>query len=300
MKRILLSLLFLLLISSVLYSQNDTLGWRKGGLGALNFSQTSLVNWAEGGENNITSTALLNLFAKYRSKLSYWDNTLDLAYGLTAVDLDDVRKNDDKIDFLSNYGRYAFGKFYYSALLNFKSQFTPGYNYPNDSVVVSRFLAPGYLTIAAGLTWKPVNYFSVFFTPVSGRFIFVTDDSLSNAGAYGVEPGKKLKSEFGATVLALFDKEIAKNVGLKSKLTLFNNYTDKRTDNRANIDVDWQTGLNLKVNDFLNATVSTHVIYDDDVAVPLTEKINGVKVQTGTGKRVQFKEVIAIGFSYKF
>ncbi len=46
----------------------------------------------------------------------------------------------------------------------------------------------------------------------------------------------------------------------------------------------------------MDAVISTHIIYDDDVKVPL---FNNEGVKIGTGPRLQFKEVFSIGFSYK-
>lgn len=315
MKKITLLLLIVASLALTSYSQNktDSAGWYKGGFSALNFSQAGFSNWAQGGENSLALTALFGSYIKYKTKDHYWDNSIDLAYGLIKGEsFDNIRKNEDKIDLTSTYGKHAFAKFYYSGLFNLKTQFAPGYNYPDDTTVVSRFMAPGYLSVAAGLTWKPVSWFSVFLSPATGRFVFVLDQDLADIGAFGVDSaeydnngnktkdGKTIKPEFGSSLVALFEKEILTNVTLKSKLNLFNNYTDKRTENRKNIDVDWQTGLNLKVNEFLGASVFTHIIYDDDTQVPLFEEINGVKTQTGTGKRLQFKEVIGVGFSIKF
>jgi hypothetical protein len=293
--------------------KTDSLGWYKGGYSSLSFSQAGFSNWVQGGENSLSLTALFGAFAKAKTKKTFWDNYIDLAYGLlNGESYKKIRKNDDKIELTSLYGRHAFAKFYYSGLLNFKTQFAPGYNYPNDSTVVSRFMAPGYLTVAAGLTWKPVSYFTLFVSPAAGRFVFVLDQELADIGSYGVDSaqydangikikdGQTVRPEFGANLNAIFEKEIVKNVSFKSNLTLFNNYTDKRVENRKNIDVDWQNGLNLKVNDFLAASVFTHMIYDDDILVPLYEDINGVKTEVGTGKRLQFKEIIGVGFSIKF
>lgn len=301
-KLIFISFSILILISSTqAQDKKDSLGWKRGGFAALNFSQVGFSNWAQGGENSIAVSSLFSTFYNHLTAKTFWNNNLDLAYGLIKGEsFNGIRKNDDKIEFTSLYGRHAFAKIYYSAALNFKSQFAPGYNYPNDSDVVSRFMSPGYLSLAPGLTWKPADYFYVFVSPATGRFTFVLDQDLANKGAYGVDSSKNVRVEFGSSLLAQLEKEIVKNVSLISKLSLFNNYTDKRSENRKNIDVDWQTGVNMKVNGYLGASVFTHLIYDDDIQVPLFEDVNGIKTQVGTGKRVQFKEVIGVGFSVKF
>ncbi|MQY79434.1 MAG: hypothetical protein GH151_09615 [Bacteroidetes bacterium] len=52
----------------------------------------------------------------------------------------------------------------------------------------------------------------------------------------------------------------------------------------------------MKITFYMDAVISTHIIYDDDVKVPL---FNNEGVKIGTGPRLQFKEVFSIGFSYK-
>src|SRR5439155_1292049 len=121
---------------------------RYGGLLSLNFTQVSLTNWSAGGQNSVAGNSIVNYFSNYKKEKNVWDNTIDLAYGLLEQGRDNKAiKSDDKIDLTSKYGHLATDHWYYAALLNFRSQFAPGYNYPNDSVVISRFLAPGYVII---------------------------------------------------------------------------------------------------------------------------------------------------------
>ena len=89
--------------------------------------------------------------ANYKKGNSTWDNSLDIGYGLLQQGEDKVRKTDDKIDFTSKYGQKAFKNWYYAGLLNFKSQMAPGFNYPDDSTEISRFLAPAYVWVL--LVW---------------------------------------------------------------------------------------------------------------------------------------------------
>lgn len=103
-------------------SADTTLGWRKGGVFAVNLSQTSLTNWAAGGQNSMAINGIFSAFANYKRNKSVWDNSLDLGYGLLKQGKkSDFMKTDDKIDFLSKYGREAFKNFYYAALLNFNT-----------------------------------------------------------------------------------------------------------------------------------------------------------------------------------
>ncbi len=56
-------------------------GWKSGGMINLNMSQTSLTNWAAGGQSSIALNGLLNLHDQYKKGNSLWENFLDLAYG---------------------------------------------------------------------------------------------------------------------------------------------------------------------------------------------------------------------------
>ncbi|HRZ97355.1 MAG TPA: DUF3078 domain-containing protein, partial [Paludibacter sp.] len=167
-------------------------GWKTGGISNVNFAQTALINWAAGGENSYAVNGLLSLFANYKSGENAWDNSLDMGYGLLNQGEVGLRKTDDKFDFLSKYGRKAFTNFYYTALVNFKTQFAPGYNYGTNKVKISNLFAPAYLLTAVGLNYQPNKNFNAFLAPFTGKMTIVTDEELSNAGAFGVEKGKQL------------------------------------------------------------------------------------------------------------
>jgi hypothetical protein len=282
--------------------------WKKGGKIGADFSQASYTNWAAGGINSISGVALFNVFANYKTEKTSWENSLDLAYGLVKIGTSNLRKSDDKIEFTSKFGQYAVGHWYYSALINFKSQFDVGYNYPDDSTVVSHFLAPGYTLGALGLDYKSEDKtFSFFVSPVTGKVTIVNDQRLADAGAFGVtaaeydtagavtKHGELVRYEFGGYLKMAFKKDIFKNVNFETKLELFTNYLD----HPENIDVNWQNNLTMKINKFLSCNVTTELIYDNDIPVPVEREENGVKVP-GTGPRLQFKEVLAVGLAYKF
>jgi hypothetical protein len=297
----------LLFIALSAYSQTPTdslapvdTSWKKGGFISLSFTQVSLSNWAAGGEDAYSGLALFNWFANYAKDKVTWENYIDLGYGVIKTGEANVRKNEDKIDLGSKYGYKAFGNWYYSALVNFKSQFAPGYNYPDDSTVISRFMAPAYLIVSVGLDYKPNEYFSAFISPATGKFTFVTDQKLADAGAYGVDSGKTIRSEFGAYFRAKFQKDLAANFNLSTTLALFDNYTDKVASNKDNVDVNWETLFALKAGKFITASLYTNLIYDHNIDIPTYETIGGVKTITGVGPKTQFKEVFGLGVSYKW
>lgn len=282
---------------------DTTQGWKTGGVFAVSLAQTSLTNWAAGGQNSFAVNGMFSIFANLINGKSRWDNSLDMGYGKLKQGKEDFRKTDDKIDFLSKYGREAFKNFYYAALLSFKTQMTPGYNYPNVTDKISSLFAPAYLLIALGMDFKPNANLSVFLAPLTSKFTFVRDDLLSAAGAFGVEPGKKLKSEVGGYLRAIYTKndfkgEFMKNIAITTKIDLFSNYADKP----QNIDVSWENLVAMKVNKFISVNFNTVLLYDDNILIAIDRNNDGnvSGPEDIPGKRVQFKEILGVGFSYKF
>ena len=282
----------------------DTImGWKKGGLFAINLAQTSLTNWAAGGQNSAAVNGILSAFANFKQGKSAWDNSLDIGYGILKQGKDaSPMKTDDKFDLFSKYGREAFKKFYWSALMNFKTQMRPGYKYPDTENKISDIFSPAYLLLAAGMDYKPNPYFSAFIAPLTGKFTFVNDPELSASGAFGVTPGQNSRSEFGGYMRAIFSKndfkdEFMKNVAFTTKIDLFSNYGH----NPQNIDVTWENLIGLKVNKFISVNFNTVLMYDDDIKVPVDRNGNGEFESTeAPGPRTQFKEILGVGFSYKF
>jgi hypothetical protein len=281
---------------------DSTQGWKKGGSFTVNMAQTSLTNWAAGGQNSLAFGGLFNGFANLVKGKSQWDNTLDVGYGLLKQGKDeDFRKTDDKFDFSSKYGKEAFKNFYYSGLLNFRTQMSAGYNLPSKKTI-SDFLSPGYLTLALGLDYKPNAHFSAFIAPLTGKFTFVMNDSLSNEGAFGVTPGSTTKSEFGGYIRTTYTKddfkgEFLKNIAFTTKLDLFSNYLD----NPQNIDVNWEVLIALNVNKFITVNINTLLIYDDNIKVPYdVDGDNLIADGEGVASKIQFKEILGIGLSFKF
>lgn len=273
--------------------------WIKGVSTGLNMSQTALINWAAGGQESYSVNAYLNAFANLKKGKLAWDNSLNVGYGvLKQKNTAYYMKTDDKIDLLSKVGMEAFKNFYYAGLLNFKTQMDEGYKYPDVTAEISRFLAPAYLTAAIGLDYKPNAYFSAFFAPFTGKMTIVNDDVLSGLGAFGVEPGKKSRSEFGGYTRFIYSKndfksEILKNVALTSKIDLFSNYLNKP----ENVDVNWENIISMKVNKYISVNLNTHLIFDDDIKFDELQP-DGVTIKKIT--KVQFKEIFGAGISAKF
>lgn len=305
MKKIHIVLISFLLTGSVfgqldeavdqLRTQNtDTImGWDFGGKFNLDFSQAGFTNWAAGGDNSMTGIITLTMYLNYIQENSRWTNLFEVGYGGQMLKKE-YSKTDDKLRLTSKYGYKASKNWYYSGLLDFKTQMAPGYDSDDSSMKISNFMAPAYLYLSAGMDFIPNENLSIFLSPITYRAVIVLDEQLSAAGSFGLDPGQKVRNEMGAYVKFFYKHELFKNVTFLTYLDLFSNYLDKP----QNIDVDWRVELDLKVNNWIRASIKTHLIYDDDIMFAYDSTGDGTL--DAEGPRVQFKEIIAVGLVFEF
>jgi hypothetical protein len=263
--------------------------WRKGGVFNLNLAQSSLNNWAAGGDKfSLSLNTILSVYAFYKKDKSSWDNTLDVNFGYLRTTSLGSRKNDDRFDLLSKYGYAIAPKWNIAGLFNFRTQMANGYTYPNNvKTFSSAFLSPAYVLLGLGLDFKPTANFSLFMSPATARWVIVKNDYLSSKGFYGVTPGKHTLSQFGAFVSANYLKEFNKSVSYKGRLDLFSNYKH----NPQKVDVYMSNLLSVKLSKVLAFTWNVDLIYDDDV------RIFG---NDGNSPAWQLKSLVGLGLLAKF
>ncbi len=263
--------------------------WKTGGTFNLVIGQGSQSNWAAGGDDfSFSIASYLGLYAFYKKDRYSWDNTIDLNYAMLNTTSLGTRKNDDRIDLLSKVGYALKPKLNLTGLVNFHSQFSRGYKYNSDNSkeLLSDFLAPGYILLSVGLDYKPVEGLSIFFSPLTSRWILVHNDSLSAKGAYGVDPGKRSKNEIGAFASITYIKNFNKTISYNGRLDLFSNYEH----DPQNIDVLMTNMFNAKISKLLTASLGLDLIYDNDV------KLFG---KNGDSPGLQLKSLIGVGLSVK-
>ncbi len=274
---------------------NDTIPktWKTGGLFNINLNQGSLTNWAAGGDRYSFSLATIaNLYAFYKKDRHIWDNTMDIAYGIVNTTSLGNRKADDRFDLLSKYGYQINPKgWYIGALFNFRTQFAKGFSYPDDGskVLISNSFAPAYALISPTISYQPNSNFSASLSPATARWTIVTDEFLSNQGAFGVDPGKKARTEFGAFATVGYKSNLTETISYAGRLDLFSNYLK----DPQNIDIFMSNVLLFKATKLITVSLSLDMIYDDDV------KTVGKDGTTG-GPKMQLKQLLGIGLAYRF
>lgn len=283
--------------------------WFKKNSVGVNFNEVAFINWNAGGNNSISALFHGSFERKYVKDLLNWKNVASIRYGINAQEGRELRKSEDQVSFNSTAGylRDSTSNFRYSAKFNFNTQLSTGYRYPNTDRPISKFMAPGYIFLGIGTEYThPTEDLTIYLSPLTQKSTFVFDRTLANEGMFGVTPalrdeegniiqeGERLRMEIGVLFTSGFNKEIFTNVKLDNQLTLYSDYLNKF----GNVDVDWQVNVNMKVNEFIKASIGSHLRYDDDVK--LKEDIDGDGKLETLGPRIQFKQMLGVGVVYEF
>lgn len=261
----------------------------------VNIGQTSLTNWAAGGDNTISLQGFIDANANWKKKEMFWNNRLQLDYGfLYASSKPILQKSTDRIYLESKWGYKtdAMKNFYFSANYDFKSQFSSGWDYKTPGVLVdengndlvggdlrqawrdarvlkSNILSPAYTNLALGIDWKPSKWLSVNIAPVTGGFVIVTKDELRKK--YKMEltnESKELETRFaGYDEATASESQKAAYARYKESLENGSAYRSARFEFGAQIKAD----AKVNIND--NFSYSTQVVLffnylDDKPYVP--------------------------------
>ena len=304
----------------------DTIAWIHGGVAALGLNQAFLHNWAAGGE--VLSMTVNGNFSGYLNRIYHrhiWANNLDMTYGMLYAYSNKFvpRKIDDRFDFTSKYGYQLDkkGKLFFAGLLNFRTQFTKGFDYSNpewQKNPTSERLSPAYLTLALGLEYREGTKYSLFFSPVAARFTFADRyyTMLNPEGAFGIEFGETSRFELGAYFSGRYQTEIDKKLLFRTRLDLYSNYLAKdktdaagnviKKDSPGNIDILWDNFFSYKINKYMGVTVGITAIYDNDLPyydfyIDETTKLPVKKDEPGkTFGWWQIKQLLSVGLEYRF
>ncbi len=272
--------------------------WDKVNEFGLNINEVSFVNWNAGGDNSVSAMARLRFARNYKFRYLNWDNEAQLRYGLNAQEGRKLRKTDDQLRLSStiSFRKDTITSWYYSVKADFNTQFSNGFKYPDRETPISRFMAPGYFFLGTGISYiPPQDKFNLYISPLTMKATFVLDEALSNQGSFGVTAGEHTFMELGFLITNTWERQIAKNVSMNHRINLYTDYVQSF----GNIDVDWEVNLNLKVNEYINANIGTHIIFDDDIKFDEIVAEDGTQIHPGSS-RIQFKQLLGVGLLYNF
>ena len=283
--------------------------WQQKNKATFDLSEVAFVIWNSGGSNSISGLIGFETSANYSDKYFSWRNDARMRYGINKQQSRELRKTDDLIEINSSMGFKPDLKsnWFYSAQLNFRTQLTNGYSYPNTDNPISRLMAPGYLFFGGGMEYgKNIEKMSFYFSPLTLKATFVLDEDLANAGAFGVTPavydsegllireGEQTRREVGVLITNSYEMELVENISVKNQLSMYSDYIN----NFGNVDVDWRVDFDFKVNSFIRATLGSHLRYDDDVKTTIETDVEGETEEAGA--KVQWKQFLGVGFAVDF
>ncbi len=260
--------------------------WRNNVIFGLNLNQSAFSNnWSAGGISSIAIGSNFDYKTEYNKEGKDFTSELILLYGKVKNRGQVERKTNDRI-FWDNKVSIAFAKHWnFYGSVSFESQFDEGFTYASDVTVaptlISRFMAPGYLTESIGFEYKPVTYFSARFGTGTARQTFVLSNTVypnATTDVYGVRYGQKVLNQIAFQVVSNIDRDIAKNINLKARYLIFFPY-DTPFKMTHRIDAT----LTAKINRLINVTLNGTLLYDPN-----------------TSRTIQAYQSLALGIIYKF
>lgn len=336
MKKFLLSI-FVLSLSLLVSAQEATPSpWSCSGVLGLNASATGFVNWAAGGNNNVTGVAFGKVRLLYSANNISWDTNLDMEYGLSYIDqeYDPFQKSSDKLNFNTKLGWQFHKAWYLTAAAGFKSQFAYGRAYGGtdaDDPIISKFLSPSYTDISVGIDWKPNSIFSIYLSPIAGqittayvgdaveaanpglrqqmqdKYATWTYSKQVNADGTYDKIYKNYKAELGLTLKGSINYTY-KDFKIITSVALFTPYAwDKTEMFDAEKKFIGYRDNNRRFGNFdvdWDAALSYQFLKCLNVTLSTSLKYyNGVKIANAEGilaERVQFKGTLGLGVGYSF
>lgn len=269
--------------------------WTLNGQAALGFTQTSLTNWAAGGNSSYSVLFSGSYNANYKTTTESWTNNINLRIGAIKQDNEVLNKSEDKIAITSKYGITAFKDWSYTADLSFNTQMAKGYTNKGteNEVITSKWLAPGYTTLSIGMDYKPNKVFTFFASPIAGKVTFVTDTVMIDQTNYSIAEDKKAYWEPGLTLKSTYTKSLREDITLATNASFFTSYTEFM----ERVQVTWEGKINMQVNQYIALSLLCNMIYDTNVLFDTDDlDTDGNTIKKA---KVQFKEAFTFGFTYK-
>ena len=244
----------------------------------LTASQASFHNWTEGGISALSSTA--QIAGDFIRESPTWKQSYEtrLSFGVIKQDREELRKSEDLIRLKAavNYAGDGFLKqFKPTATVGLRTQFAPGFNYEKNPfqnelsvltppVKVSDFFSPATFTQSLGL-----EYFSDWGFKqrlgVGAKETVVLINRFRTL--YGLRESEMVRFQLGIESFTEIDKEIFKNVRLKSALGLFAAFNQDELP-----DMLWENLVVMKVNSWLSADFEFVSLFDRDISDALQIK----------------------------
>ncbi|GHV66917.1 hypothetical protein FACS1894199_11320 [Bacteroidia bacterium] len=256
--------------------------WHYYGTFDLSFGQGYLENWAAGGENTLSFLSNLRGFLNYQKGSMTWENYLYYKLGfLRNGNKDDMHKNEDLLEINSKWGYKAYKALSYATQFNIQTMLFNGYQYNGEErTLIGNFLSPMNANLSVGMDFKPWANFSLYVSPIGGKWTYVRDTLLFSQTRYGVKTGEKWKTDAGARIELKHTIKGWNFLEVTDNFVFFHSW-DKFS--KQDVFIDWKLQFDFKISYFLKTTIYTNLILDKNFS-----------------DEIQFKETLNVGLSLRF
>lgn len=256
---------------------------------AVQFSQVFVSeNWYQGGTSNVNLLSDQQFSIKYndpKEQRILFENLIQWRLNINSAPEDtlrSVRISEDLFQINSKFGLKAYNQWYYTATLNFKTQFFTSHA-TNTTTKTAAFLSPAELNLGLGMSYQYKNdkkkfETSISLSPLSYNLQFVIDNDMDPT-SFGIKSGKSM-SQYGSSFEGRIKWEFYHNMVWSCRLFYFTNY--------EHVQGDWENTFDFILNRFFSTRLFVHLRYDD--ALALNKDLG----------HFQLKELFSFGFNYKF
>ena len=260
--------------------------WRRQANLSLQLTQNyATENWHQGAANAFSMLWSAKAFANYNKNNLSWENNAEWRVGVSTVSGDTLRKmntTDDIFQIYSKFGYQVHKHWYVSMFADFRTNFFPNFQ-KNSNHLNTTFLTPIRYNMGLGIDYKPLKGLSVNISPVTYKLTYAlnTDVERIDVNELGIETGNNMLNEVGSSVRVEWKWRPLREIELETKFYFFTNY--KKVETELEIDVDFY------INKYMSAKILLHPRYDGTV-----------ESTTDYKSRLQFKELISVGFAHTF
>lgn len=258
--------------------------WRREATLMLQVTQNYVTdNWYQGGSSSFAGLGSAKGMVSYITDRFTWENTGEWRMGGSTISADSLHKvntTDDLFKVYSKANLRIVPKLFTSLSVEIETRFLPTYK-SNSMELKSGPFSPFRFNAAFGLDYKPVKGLSISFSPISYKVIHIMDTARVKATDYGLLEGQRTQHNIGSSVRIEYIWKPVREVSLESKFFFYTNYKD--------VEIDLEVNCDFIINRFMSARLMLHPRYDTSVIM-----------DGDTHARIQFRELLSIGFAHKF
>ena len=258
--------------------------WRREATIMAQITQNYVTdNWYQGGSSSFAGLGIAKGQVSYIRERFTWENIGEWRIGGSTVSADSLHKvntTDDLFRIYSKANLRIVSKLFTSLSAELETRLLPTYK-SNSMELKSAPFSPFRFNAAFGIDYKPVKGLSISVSPVSYKVIHIMDTVRVNPTDFGLDEHQRTQHNIGSSMRVEYVWKPVREVNIESKFYLYTNY--------QNVEVDLEVNCDFIINRFLSARLMLHPRYDSTV------------IKEGDTKaKMQFRELLSIGFSHRF